>query len=140
MPFIHRLQQGAENTRTGYLNVSVLGGNTANTEFEFLTGNTIGFLPQGSVAYQQYVQKETPSLAYYLKELDYHTVAIHPYYASGWDRDRVYPLLGFDEFLSQDDFTNPNGSVIISPMRVVLPRSSNCMRIKKRESLCLSLT
>jgi len=107
MPFIHRLQQGAENTRTGYLNVSVLGGNTANTEFEFLTGNTIGFLPQGSVAYQQYVQKETPSLASYLKELDYHTVAIHPYYASGWDRDRVYPLLGFDEFLSQDDFTNP---------------------------------
>ena len=107
MPFIHRLQQGAENTRTGYLNVSVLGGNTANTEFEFLTGNTIGFLPQGSVAYQQYVQKETPSLASYLKELDYYTVAIHPYYASGWDRDRVYPLLGFDEFLSQDDFTNP---------------------------------
>ena len=107
MPFIHSLQQGAENTRTGYLNVSVLGGNTANTEFEFLTGNTIGFLPQGSVAYQQYVQKETPSLASYLKELDYHTVAIHPYYASGWDRDRVYPLLGFDEFLSQDDFTNP---------------------------------
>ena len=105
MPFIHRLQQGAENTRTGYLNVSVLGGNTANTEFEFLTGNTIGFLPQGSVAYQQYVQKETPSLASYLKELDYHTVAIHPYYASGWDRDRVYPLLGFDEFLSQDDFS-----------------------------------
>ena len=107
MPFIHSLQQGEENTRTGYLNVSVLGGNTANTEFEFLTGNTIGFLPQGSVAYQQYVQKETPSLASYLKELDYHTVAIHPYYASGWDRDRVYPLLGFDEFLSQEDFTNP---------------------------------
>lgn len=43
MPFIHSLQQGAENTRTGYLNVSVLGGNTANTEFEFLTGSTIGF-------------------------------------------------------------------------------------------------
>ena len=59
------------------------------------------------MAYQQYVQKETPSLASYLKELDYHTVAIHPYYASGWDRDRVYPLLGFDEFLSQADFTNP---------------------------------
>ena len=59
------------------------------------------------MAYQQYVQKETPSLASYLKELDYHTVAIHPYYASGWDRDRVYPLLGFDEFLSQDDFRNP---------------------------------
>lgn len=104
MPFIHSLQEGAENTATGYLNVSVLGGNTANTEFEFLTGNTLAFLPQGSVAYQQYVMDETPSLASYLKGLGYSTVAMHPYYADGWDRDRVYPLLGFDTFYSLDDF------------------------------------
>ena len=31
MPFIHSLQQGADHTVTGYLNVSVKGGNTANT-------------------------------------------------------------------------------------------------------------
>lgn len=104
MPFIHSLQKGADNTITGYLNVSVLGGNTANTEFEFLTGNTLAFLPQGSVAYQQYVKDETPSLASYLKELGYSTTAIHPYYPDGWDRSRVYPLLGFDTFLSKDDF------------------------------------
>lgn len=104
MPFIHSLQKGAENTITGYLNVSVLGGNTANTEFEFLTGNTLAFLPQGSVAYQQYVQDETPSMASYLKALGYDTVAIHPYYPDGWDRSRVYPLLGFDTFLSIEDF------------------------------------
>lgn len=104
MPFIHSLQNGADNTITGDLNVSVLGGNTANTEFEFLTGNTLGFLPQGSVAYQQYVQEEMPSLASYLKDLGYETVAMHPYGASGWERDRVYPLLGFDKFLSQTSF------------------------------------
>ena len=46
MPFIHSLQQGADNTVTGMLNVSVCGGNTANTEFEFLTGNTMAFPPQ----------------------------------------------------------------------------------------------
>lgn len=104
MPFVHSLQEGAENTITGMLNVSVLGGNTANTEFEFLTGSTMAFLPQGSVAYQQYVQNEMPSLASHLKELGYDTVAIHPYGASGWDRSRVYPLLGFDTFLSLKDF------------------------------------
>lgn len=104
MPFIHNLQTGAENTVTGTLNVSVLGGNTANTEFEFLTGCTMAFLPQGSVAYQQYVQKEMPTMASYLKELGYATVAIHPYGADGWDRSRVYPLLGFDRFLSLSDF------------------------------------
>lgn len=105
MPFLHKLQKGADNTITGYLNVSVLGGNTANTEFEFLTGNSMAFLPQGSVAYQQYVKSETPSLASYLKELGYQTTAIHPYNAGGWERDRVYPLLGFDTFLSKGDFT-----------------------------------
>ena len=36
MPFIHSLEQGEKNTVTGMLNVSVCGGNTANTEFEFL--------------------------------------------------------------------------------------------------------
>ena len=46
MPFIHSLQRGADNTVTGNLNVSVLGGNTANTEFEFLTGHTMAFLPR----------------------------------------------------------------------------------------------
>lgn len=104
MPFMHSLQKGAENTITGYLDVSVLGGNTANTEFEFLTGHSMAFLPQGSVAYQQYVLNETPSIASYLKSLGYSTVAMHPYYADGWDRERVYPLLGFDTFLSLDDF------------------------------------
>ncbi len=104
MPFIHSLQAGADNAITGDLNVSVLGGNTANTEFEFLTGNTLGFLPQGSVAYQQYVQEEMPTLVSYLKDLGYKTVAMHPYGASGWERDRVYPLLGFEKFLSLKSF------------------------------------
>lgn len=107
MPFIHSLQEGAENTQTGTLNVSVLGGNTANTEFEFLTGDTIAFLPTGSVAYQQYIDSKVPSLASYLKELGYQTTAIHPYNASGWERDSVYPLLGFDTFLSKADFVSP---------------------------------
>lgn len=104
MPFIHSLQTGAENTITGTLHVSVLGGNTANSEFEFLTGSTMAFLPQGSVAYQQYVQNKMPSIASYLKEQGYETVALHPYNATGWDRNRVYPLLGFDRFLSLKDF------------------------------------
>lgn len=104
MPFFRSLQEGADNTVTGRLNVSVLGGNTANTEFEFLTGNTMAFLPQGSVAYQQYVNGEVPSLASWLKSYGYKTVAMHPYYADGWERDEVYPLLGFQEFYSIEDF------------------------------------
>ncbi len=95
-PFLHSLQQGARNTVTGMLNVSVCGGNTANTEFEFLTGNTMAFLPQGSIPYQQYLTGETPSLASHLRNLGYQTIATHPYMASGWERDTVYPWLGVD--------------------------------------------
>lgn len=106
IPFVHSLMDGAENTISGYLNVSVCGGNTANTEFEFLTGNTMAFLPQGSVPYQQYVKQEIPALPSYLKSLGYDTCAMHPYYAGGWDRSRVYPLLGFDDLAFITDFSD----------------------------------
>lgn len=108
LPFVHSLLQGeAANTVSGYLNVSVLGGNTANTEFEYLTGNTMAFLPQGSVAYQQYVKNETPSLASHLKAFGYKTIAMHPYNSTGWERNKVYPLLGFDEAYFIRDWKNP---------------------------------
>ncbi len=106
MPFVHSLLEGAENTVSGWLNVSVLGGNTANTEFEYLTGNTMAFLPQGSIPYQQYIKGETPSLASHLAGLGYQTVAMHPYNASGWDRDTVYPAMGFSEMYFLPDFDN----------------------------------
>lgn len=103
MPYVHSLQQGAENTVSGNLYVSVCGGNTANTEFEFLTGNTMAFLPAGSVPYQQYIQGEIPSLASHLESLGYDTYAMHPYYASGWNRDVTYPRMGFSNMIFKED-------------------------------------
>lgn len=107
MPFVRSLMESGENTRSGYLHVSVLGGNTANTEFEFLTGNSMAFLPQGSIPYQQYIKKETPSLASYLKEHGYTTIGMHPYNSGGWERDEVYPLLGLDTNYFIKDFDDP---------------------------------
>lgn len=102
MPFVHSLLRGAEDTISGLLNVSVKGGNTANTEFEYLTGNSMAFLPYGSIPYQQYIKNETPSMASWLSGLGYRTVAMHPYRAAGWDRNKVYPLMGFDEMYFQE--------------------------------------
>ncbi len=108
MPYVHSILNGeVDNTISGFLNVSVLGGNTANTEFEFLTGNTMAFLPQGSVPYQQYLKRELPSLASHLKNLGYETIAAHPYNSTGWDRNKVYPLLGFDKMYFIKDYRNP---------------------------------
>lgn len=106
MPYLHSLQEGHDNTITGTMNVSVVAGNTANTEFEFLTGSTMAFLPDGSVPYQQYIDGTTDSIASHLGDLGYNTIAMHPYNASGWERNEVYPYLGFDVFYSLKNFSN----------------------------------
>lgn len=106
MPYIHRLQEGYENTVTGNLLVSVCGGNTANTEYEFLTGHTMDYLPVGSIPYQQYITGEIPSLASQLKELGYATYGMHPYNSTGWKRNEVYPWMGFENTYFVKDFEN----------------------------------
>jgi len=96
-----------ENTTKGILFVSVFGGATSDTEYEFLTGNSMAVMPGNCVPYQQFITEPTASLASNLKKQGYYNIAIHPYEPSGYKRDLVYPLLGFDEFLSKEDFTNP---------------------------------
>ena len=106
MPFVHSLQQGHENTVTGNLMVSVCGGNTANTEFEFLTGHTMDYFPVGSIPYQQYITGEIPSIASQLADLGYATYGMHPYNSTGWNRNKVYPWMGFQESYFVRDFTS----------------------------------
>ncbi len=90
-----------KNTIRGELLVSPFGGYTCNTEFEFLSGLSMGLLPSGVAPYLQYINKECPYfLPAYMNSLGYKTVALHPYYANGWNRETVYPLMGFDEFIS----------------------------------------
>lgn len=100
-PFIQSLN---ENTVKGYAMSSAYGGRTANSEFEFLTGSTLGFVPKGTVAFQQYVREEKISLATVLKNRGYDTVAMHPYLENGWTRNTVWPYLGFEECHFLDDF------------------------------------
>ena len=100
MPFIRSL---SENTVKGNLHMSVLGGNTANSEFEFLTGLSMAYLPTGSIPYQQYVKSERPSLASQLSANGYKTLAVHPYGAAGWNRNTVYEFLGFDKMMFRSD-------------------------------------
>ena len=103
MPFIRSL---TENTIKGYAYSSVFGGTTANSEYEFLTGNTTAFLPAGTVPYQMYVSDGDPTLVSQMSALGYHTIAAHPYRSSGWNRPSVYKNFGFDEVYFESDFQN----------------------------------
>lgn len=93
-----------ENTIKGNLYVSICGGNTPQTEYEFFTGNSISMLPSGATAYEFFVNKNTGSICDILKQENYICRAIHPFGASGYDRDKAYEKFGFDEFITQEAF------------------------------------
>lgn len=103
LKFCHSLEEDPD-TISGKLNVSVWGGNTCNTEFEVLTGNTLEMLPYGSIPYMQYITENTDSICDYFHNLGYTNIAVHPYWGQCWRRDTVYKQIGFDKFIDAEDF------------------------------------
>ncbi len=93
-PFMDSLY---ENTVKGYALSSVFGAKTPNSEWEFMTGGSMAFLPAGAVVYQQYLDGTPASIVSTLKNGGYTCVSMHPYYQTGWSRNLVYPRIGFDE-------------------------------------------
>ena len=105
MPFFNSLN---ENTKKGVMHTSVFGGGTANTEFEFLTGNTIAFLKR-KTAYTSLIKNDFPSVARTLKDQGYGgMIAFHPGMADSYNRNKVYPFLGFDKYISLENLENPD--------------------------------
>ena len=91
---------------SGNLGVRTVGGNTAKTEFSFLTGIESNVLPAGcEYPYRSLVRRNIWSIAWYLRSLGYSTIAIHPYTRTFWDRDIALQFLGFDKFIDGGSFT-----------------------------------
>ncbi len=98
----------AENThkyQKGQIAAPIIGGGTANSEFEALTGMSISSLSPGIIVYNAYLRTETPSIASVLKSNGYSTTAIHPNYGWFYNRDKVYNYFGFDNFYDVDKFS-----------------------------------
>lgn len=104
MPFYKSMK---ENCIKGYTYASIVGGQTANTEFEFLTGNTLGFLSAGTTAFQLYIHDNMPSLVSNLKQNGYSgNKAMHPFNPYNYNRPAVYSYLGFSDFIDKFDFSD----------------------------------
>ncbi|MBN1891733.1 MAG: sulfatase-like hydrolase/transferase [Clostridiales bacterium] len=95
-----------DETLHGDLQVSVFAGGTCNTEFEFLTGYSVSGLLAGSSVYTFYVKNDINAIPRLFRDEGYRTVAIHPFDPQWWDRTTAYPMLGFDEYISQEDFVD----------------------------------
>jgi hypothetical protein len=105
MPFYRSIK---DNAIKGTMDSSIYGGSTANSEFESLTGFSVRFLPYMSVPYRSVIRSEIPSLAYYLSDLGYGGgIAFHPGMINSYNRNVVYPLLGFSKHMSIDDVKEP---------------------------------
>lgn len=92
-----------ENFSGGALSVPSFGGGTANTEFEVLTGINLDNFGPGEYPYKTILLEESSeSLAYNLKKQGYSAHAIHNHTGNFYDRDKVYPRLGFDSFQSKE--------------------------------------
>ena len=101
LEFYDRLSEDP-NAQKGNLYVPVFGAMTANSEYEFLTGNSCAFVPQGSIPYQFYTKPGDNSLAKMFGDQGYETIAMHPYPGYNWNRTEAYENLGFDRFLDQE--------------------------------------
>ena len=92
-----------ENFSGGHFTVPSFGSGTANTEFEVLTGISMDNFGPGEYPYKTILlEKPCESIAYNLKESGYSAHAIHNHTGNFYDRDKVYPNMGFDSFQSKE--------------------------------------
>lgn len=114
LPNYHKLQ---EESISGYVSVSAYGGYSCNSEYEFLTGNTLGFLPSGSAVFTQYLNDKQNGLVSWLNELGYTTQAISPCSEGLWNIGNAYEQLQFKsklfncgDYISNCQYINNNMS------------------------------
>ncbi len=101
------------NCAHGKLTVASFGTGTANTEFDVLTSMNVQFFGAGEYPYSTVLRKRTcESMPFALKDLGYSTHAIHNHQGNFYARNKVYPRLGFDTFMSLEYMTGVEYNVL----------------------------
>lgn len=92
----------------GYRGTSVVptfGGYTPRTEFELLFGLPVKSLNNSVTPHRLLNKDEQMAFPRYYKDLGYETSYIHPFSATFYNRDEVYPRYGFDHLYFEDSMT-----------------------------------
>lgn len=93
-----------ENAINGHIIVPNFGGGTSNTEYDVLTGCSTYYLDNPLPSYS-FIHNDFDGLPRQLTKLGYETLAIHPGYAWFYNRQNVYPDLGFETcYFLEDSF------------------------------------
>lgn len=98
IPFFRSLKEILPH---GYLTVPSIGGGTANTEFEILTGMNLDLFGVGEYPYSSILLSHPcESIASVMTGIGYASHAIHNHIGTFYNRSTVYPNLGFETFAS----------------------------------------
>lgn len=93
---------------SGYIFTPNIGGGTADTEFDVLTGISTRELQLKPYSYR-FVNSDMNAIPSWLREIGYNTVAVHPGNDWFYNRIHVYPYLGFDEMIFDTAFNEEFG-------------------------------
>ena len=108
-----------ESVQYGDLTVPAWGANTMRTEFAVLTGvdqNQLGYARFYPYAF---IRRACATLASWFKRGGYQTLAIHPYYADFFGRERVFKHLQIDRFIDIAAFAEaPRAGPYVSDLAV----------------------
>ncbi|HSE07292.1 MAG TPA: LTA synthase family protein [Nocardioidaceae bacterium] len=103
---IARTREFMSKVPHGLMLTQKIGGGTSSMEFETLTGMSLSqFNSAMDTPYQMLLPKyrHFPSAVEVFNQLGHRTLAIHPYKPTMYQRDHVYPILGFDDFIARSE-------------------------------------
>ncbi len=102
LPNFHRL---AKRSLSGDMQVPTYAGGTIRTEFEVLTGLSLGFFPGVQYPYFEIADRPIPGIVRTLGRHGYRTTAIHPNTGVFWNRNQAFEQIGFDRFIDESAFS-----------------------------------
>lgn len=92
---------------SGLIKVPTVGGGTARSEFEFITGFNLDYMQEGVIPHNSFLKRGPYfSSIYALKKNGYKTHLLHNFAGYFYNRDIVYNNLGFDTFISLEFLNN----------------------------------
>lgn len=94
----------SQNAVSGKIVVPGFGGGTSNTEYDVLTACSTRYLHNSLPSYN-FIHQPFDALPRRLAQMGYETQAIHPGYQWFYNRQNVYPYLGFNScYFLEDSF------------------------------------
>jgi len=104
VPYLENISN-LDNAIRGYAVVPSSAGGTNNSEYELLTSNSYSLF-NNATPFNVLDMEKADTVVSYLKELGYTTLGAHASDAVNYNRDTVYPDMGFDQIYFKEDFAD----------------------------------